>query len=141
MGAWWRRFSLDVFPLLVPRSAWKQVHPELRPGAIVLVRYEVKFGKDRYRLARVIDTRRDGNGLVRTAWVGMRCLRRAVREPADVCRAGLTMLELPVQRLVLLLPPEEQPEEILQGLQDFPPMPGLAPPQAPLGAGGPGLAP
>ena len=88
-----------------------------------MVRYEVKFGKDQYRLARVVDTRRDGDGLVRTAWVGMRCLRRAVREPADVCRAGLTMVELPVQRLVLLLPPEEQPEELLEGLAAFPPMP------------------
>merc|ERR1711867_183806 len=56
VDAWWNRFSQDIFPLLVPRSTWKQVHPELLPGAIVLVRYEVKFGKDRYRLARVVDT-------------------------------------------------------------------------------------
>ena len=67
--------------------------------------------------------RKDEDGLVRTAWVGLRNLRRAVREEGDVCRAGLVMSELPVQRLVLLLPPEEQPQEVLAGLADFPKMP------------------
>ena len=123
VDAWWARFSQDVFPLLVPRSTWRQEEPELRAGSIVLVRYEAKFGKDRFRLGRVIDTRRDADGLVRTAWVGLRSLWRAVREPDDVCKAGLTMMELPIQRLVLILPPEEQPAELLQGLADFPPMP------------------
>ena len=93
-------------------------------GSIVLVRYEAKFGRDKFRLGRVVDTRRDVDGLVRTAWVGLRSLRRAVREPSDVCRAGLTFTELPVQRLVLVLTPEEQPAELLEALQDFPPMPG-----------------
>ena len=39
-------------------------------------------------------------------------------------------MELPVQRLVLILPAEEQPQEVLAGLGGFPPMPrgrGLAP--------------
>ena len=60
---------------------------------------------------------------MRTAWVGMRNLRRAVREEADVCRVGLSMVEMPVQRLVLILPPEEQPPEILAKLAEFPKMP------------------
>ena len=124
VDAWWKRFSQDVFPLLVPRSTWRQEQPELLPGSLVLVRYEAKFGKDRFRMGRVVDTRRDADGLVRTAWVGMRALRRAVREPADVCRAGLQMVELPVQRLILILPPDEQPAELLEGLALFPPMPG-----------------
>ena len=33
------------------------------------------------------------------------------------------MTELPVQRLVLILPPEEQPQEVLAGLASFPRMP------------------
>ena len=41
-----------------------------------------------------------------------------------MCRAGLTMVELPIQRLVLILPPDEQPAELLEGLAAFPPMPG-----------------
>ena len=53
----------------------------------------------------------------------MRNLCRAIREEADVCRAGLAMVELPVQRLVLILPPEEQPQEVLAKLKDFPKMP------------------
>ena len=130
-----------MFLLLVPRTAWRLQQPELRPGSIVLVRYEVKFGKDRFQLGRVVDTRRDGDGLVRTAWVGLRSLRRAIREPSDVCRAGLTMMELPVQRLVLILPPEEQPAELLEGLDAFPPMPRGRQPRVPAqqDAPGPGL--
>ena len=121
--AWWRRFAEDVFPLLVPRSKWRIEVLALEPGSIVLIKYEAKFGRDRFRLGRVFDVRRDRDGLVRTAWVGQRALRRAVREPLDVCRAGLTMRELPVQRLIMILPPQEQPAEVLEGLAGFPPMP------------------
>ena len=67
--------------------------------------------------------RKDEDGLVRTAWVGVRALKRAIREQEDVCKAGLTPMELPVQRLVLVLPAEEQAPEVLQGLGGFPPMP------------------
>ena len=88
-----------------------------------MVKYQQKFGKDRFRLGRVVEVRHDDDGLVRTAWVGMRNLRRAIREEADTCRAGLAMVELPVQRLVLILPPEEQPLEVLAKLKDFPKMP------------------
>ena len=110
--------------LLVPRTKWQLEQPALEPGAIVLVQYAQKYGKDRYRLGRVVDVRRDQDNLVRTAWVGLRNLRRAIREEADVCRAGLAFVELPVQRLVMVLPPEEQPPEVLHRLAHFPKMPG-----------------
>ena len=121
--AWWSKFATDVFPLLVPRTTWKTAKPELEVGSIVLVRYEQKYGKDRFRLGRVFDVRRDGDGLVRTAWVGVRALKRAIREASDVCKAGLTPMELPVQRLVMVLPASVQPPELLEGLRGFPPMP------------------
>ena len=122
--AWWLKFSEDIFPLLVPRSTWKRKQPPLAAGAIVLVKYESKFGKDRFRLGRVVDVKVYQDRLVRTAWVGIRALRRVVREPLDVCRSGLSLRELPVQRLVLGLPPEEQPPEVLEGLAGFHSMPG-----------------
>ena len=56
-----------------------------------------------------------------------------MREPDDVCKAGLTMTELPVQRLVMILPPDEQPPELMQGLAGFPPMPRGGPRGAPQG--------
>ena len=59
---WWLKFSHDVFPLLIPRTRWQLEQPSLEPGAVVLVRYESKYGKDRYRLGRVGEVRRDEEG-------------------------------------------------------------------------------
>ena len=53
----------------------------------------------------------------------MRNLKRAVRESAQECLAGLVMREVAVQRLVIVLPAVEQPAEVMDGLKDFPPMP------------------
>ena len=44
---------------------------------------------------------------MRTVVVTLRNNTRGVREARDQCRAGLTTLELPVQRLVLLLPAKD----------------------------------
>ena len=83
----------------------------------MLVKYCVKFGKDRFRLARVLETREDAHGVVRTVVIGVRNRRVAVREPPGTCKAGLMEMEAPVQRLVLVLPAQEQPEEITRPLR------------------------
>ena len=75
-------------------------------------------------MGKIEETHPDIHGNVRTVTVLTRDRKKAVRERKDVCKAGLAMVELPVQRLVLILPPEEQPAELLQGLTGFPPMPG-----------------
>ena len=41
-------------------------------GAVVMVRYEARFARDRYRLARVLKLIGGRDGLVRSAIVGMR---------------------------------------------------------------------
>ena len=71
---WWQIFSHDAFPLLVPLRRWRQAGMELDLGAIVLVRYEAKFSRDRFRLGRVLGLEKSRDGLVRTALVGLRNL-------------------------------------------------------------------
>ena len=102
---WWKTFYGDVFPLLIPRASMKVTHPNLQVADIVLVKYCVKFGKDRFRLARVLELREDAHGVVRTVIIGLRNRRQAVREPPGSCKAGLTEMEAPVQRLILILLP------------------------------------
>ena len=60
------------------------------------------------------------DGLVRTALVGLRNLRKGSREALQENKAGLSQVELPVQRLVLLLPGKDQPQAILAKLKDQP---------------------
>ena len=117
---WWHIFSQDAFPLMVPFRKWINPAESLDLGAIVMVRYTAKYAKDRYRLGRIMRLSTGRDGLVRTALVGMRNLRRGARESWNENRAGLSMVEMPVQRLVLLLPGAEQPAAILGRLRADP---------------------
>ena len=85
-----------------------QSHRNLQEGDIVLLRYQAKFSRQKYRLARVTALHPDGCGRVRTVTVGLRNRAKAVGEAPEECRAGLTSLKVPVQRLVVILPWEEQ---------------------------------
>ena len=114
---WWRKFIEDVFPLLVPRRAMRLQHPNLMLGDIVLLKYEVKYGHARYRLARVVELHPDRSQVVRTVSLRLRDRRRARAEGPEQCRAGGLLLRAPVQRLVVILPASEQPPELLQKLQ------------------------
>ena len=114
---WWKVYAQDVFPLLVPLRKWQKTEEVLDMGAIVLIRYEAKYARDRYRLARVLKLVKSRDGLVRSALVGMRDLRRGAREPRTELRSGLCILTLPVQRMVMVLPGSEQPPSILEDLK------------------------
>ena len=115
---WWEQYAHDSFHLLVPYRKWKDISTSLDLGAIVLVRYSSRFAQDRYRLGRVLELRDGRDGLVRTVLVGLWNLRRGAREPRGVCKAGLTTLVLPVQRLVLILPGADQPKEVIDQLRE-----------------------
>ena len=78
----------------------------LKVGDIVLLRTEKHFGKGNYRLARVLKLVPDTDSQVRTVVIGTR--DRRGRERADSCKKGLVESIMAVQRLVTLLPVEEQ---------------------------------
>ena len=114
---WWKLYSHDVFPLLVPLRKWQLVGEVVDLGAIVMVQYTAKFARDRYRLARVMEIKKGRDGLVRSVLVGMRDQRKGAREPALQSRAGLSLLEMPVQRLIMILPGRYQPQHIVKEVE------------------------
>ena len=73
---WWDQWVVQVLPHLVSYKKWKVEHRNVRPGDIVLVLFEKKIGKGKYRLARILKTHEDGHGLVRTVTVGFRVRTR-----------------------------------------------------------------
>ena len=89
----------------------------MKVGDIVLVRYVAKYGRDAFRLGRIVRLHPDQHGRVRTVSLWLRNRARAPRERAERCGQGVTELKAPVQRLVLILPAEEQPEEVLERLR------------------------
>ena len=76
-----------------------------------MVHYASKIGKGDYRLARVTSVHPDESGTVRTVTVSMRPRdsREKVRpEPPHLANKPLVELKLGVQRVVVVLPVEEQ---------------------------------
>ena len=84
----------------------------MQQGDVVLPHYESKVSKDRYRLARVVQTHPDECGLVRTVTIQLR--PRHAKEKA-VPYKGKQMNEFPVavQCLAVIVPVEEQEEKQL----------------------------
>ena len=62
----------------------------------------------RYRLGRVVDTHPDNHGITRTVTVAVRDRKGLDKEPASVCRTTKAIVRTGVQRIVVLLPVEEQ---------------------------------
>ena len=104
---WWSAWIKIAFPVLMPRGKWSTRHRNVCIGDIVLLRYEAKFLKDRYRLARVTNVHPDNSGVVRTVTVGIRPRDR--REELLPYKAKpLVQFAVGIQRLVVILPMEEQ---------------------------------
>ena len=49
---WWAKWSEVAFPLLAPRKKWSQEHRNVMVGDIVLLRYDSKLSRARYRYRR-----------------------------------------------------------------------------------------
>ena len=113
LACWWSRYFKDVFPSLVPRAKWKQEQRSVKVGDIILIMFRVKYAKDKFRLCRILCLLPDHNGVVRSVMVGLRDRQKAAREALDQCKAGMRIFQAPVQRLVVVLPAEEQPQEVL----------------------------
>ena len=106
--AWWCDWIKKAFPLLLPRRKWSSENRNLKPDDIVLLKYDSKYSQARYRLARVMQTFPDHHGVVRTVEIAVRDRRGLQNEPIKKCRTAKDLMRVGVQRLVVILPKEEQ---------------------------------
>ena len=91
VNAFWKRWSRDVFPLLVPSPKWHVYQRNVEEGDVVLVQDSNQVrGEWRRGIVRVANPSRDGK----------------VRRVTIECSNGSTkvVLERAVQRLVVLVP-------------------------------------
>ena len=107
VDAWWNIWQRDSFTLFSPRRKWTIQQRNLQIGDIVLLRYEQQVGKDKFRIGKITQVHPDNHGVVRTVTVSLRDLRKTRREARNDSTAPQTDLIVGIQRLVVLLPIEE----------------------------------
>ena len=101
--AWWYQYKVQCFESLLPTRKWNVTKRNICVGDVVLIQYASKTVPGTYRLGRVLQTEKEGDGMVRT------CTVKYVLCNGDLNkRATHKELRLPVQRLVLILPVEEK---------------------------------
>ena len=108
--AWWCQYKVQYFTSLVPRQKWLTAKRNMQPGDIVLIEYKTKSFPGSYRLGRVKDVEIDeADHLVRTCTVVYKLVKPSRRNAKDVLQDFTSKeVRLPVQRLVLIMPMEEQ---------------------------------
>ena len=106
--AWWAQWLSRAFSLLLPRRKWMSQHRNVSVNDVVLLRYDSKYGPDRYRLARVVESYPDCSGNVRSVKVAVRDKRGTANEAPEVCKTKLDYMRVGIQRLVVLQSAEEQ---------------------------------
>ena len=118
----WDQFMKQNFSSLVPRQKWHFESRNIQVGDIVLIQYAGKCRPATYRLGRVELADPDKDGLVRTVDVSYSLLH----DTSDrTSYKGITkkMISVPVQRLVLILPIEEQENSTPRGASGSNPQP------------------
>lgn len=114
-NSWWNQWKVHCFDSLLPTQSWHQKKRGVKPGDIVLVSYTDKSKTGTFRLGRVDKIEVDEDGLVRTCVVQYRLVRSDLpKEDMMIYFKGLKCksIRVPVQRLVMILPIEEQLVEV-----------------------------
>ena len=110
---WWQQWKVQCFDSLIPTKTWTVEKRGVKVGDVVLISYKDLSKTGTYKLGRVNSVEVDEDGLVRTCTVDYRLVRSDL--PVEELRLyfkGLKCKELrvPVQRLCIILPVEEQGE-------------------------------
>ena len=119
MVKWWKLWKQRALPSLLPYYRWEESrrHRNLQQGDICLLLYETKIVAN-YTLCRVVEAKPFKDGCVRTVTVGYlprKAVRQVVYRPVP-----LETKEVAVQRLVLIMPVEEQQSSNDQAAQGEP---------------------
>ena len=103
--AWWSVWYDTVWESLVPFKKWKTSHRNIKVGDVVLVKYEANHKDPTFRRGRVTAVYPDKYGNVRDTTVSTQPKANKMKPDAKLRRP--VEQDLPVQRLVVLLPVEE----------------------------------
>ena len=108
-AAWWYQYKVQYFDSLIPTRKWIDEKRNITVDDVVLIKYASKSAPGTYRLGRVSAVELDDDNLVRTCTVKYSLVKPITSGNRDSLN-GVTRKEirLPVQRLVLILPTEEQ---------------------------------
>ena len=108
--AWWYQYQVQYFQSLIPTRKWIKEQRNMCPGDVVLIEYKSKTLPGTYRLGRVSAVEIDEiDKLVRTCTVVYKLIKPITdANKASVSDVVTKQIRVPVQRLVIILPVEEQ---------------------------------
>ena len=108
--AWWYQYKVQHFHSLMPTRKWMEQKRNIMVGDVVLIEYSSKSLPGTYRLGRVRDVEIDPrDNLVRTCTVMYKLVKPITEKNRDTVGDVTTKeIRVPVQRLVLILPVEDQ---------------------------------
>ena len=107
--AWWYQYKVQYFESLVPTRKWLDAKRNICKGDVVLIEYKSKSAPGTYRLGKVVEAEFDHDGLVRTCTVLYKLVKPITAGNKDTVGDVVSkQVRVPVQRLVLILPVEEQ---------------------------------
>ena len=107
--AWWYQYKVQYFHSLLPTRKWLNAKRNLEIGDVVLIQYSSKAAPGTYRLGRVTQVEVDSDALVRTCTVMYKLVKPVDEKNKDTVSDVVTKkVRVPVQRLVLILPVNEQ---------------------------------
>ena len=113
---WWVQWKVQCFDSLLPTQAWHTEKRGVKVGDVVLISYSDQSKTGTFKLGRVTDIEIDDDNLVRTCTVSYRLVRSDLPpEEMRIYFNGIKYKEIrvPVQRLCVILPIEEQGEDFL----------------------------
>ena len=103
---WWTEWMRQVFDSLVPCRKWRKEVRNVMIGDIIMLRFSNQL-KNQYKMGRIIDIHPDERGLVRSVTVKYR--KKSSREKTEIISSkNITIERIGIQRIVIILPLEEQ---------------------------------
>ena len=106
ISTFWKKWTRDYFPSLLIRQKWHTSHRNMMTGDIVLIQ-DSNLIRGQWKLGKVSNTYPGTDGKVRKVDVQYKNLN-AYEPTAKYKGKGYVTVQRPVQRLILLLPIDEQ---------------------------------
>ena len=115
VDGFWRKWSRDFFPSLIVRQKWHTAQRNVKVGDVVLIKDSNQV-RGNWKLGKVSEANPGDDGKVRKVEVQYKNPKPG--EPVNQYHGqGYVTVQQPVQRLVVLIPADEETEEILNSEQ------------------------